>query len=158
MNRWILSSWLILIAILAVTAVWLRHDEQSSTSDQSVRIAAVAAATTSAEKLLSYRAGTVSADLHTSERLLAEPFKSKFASVMSTIVTSAKKGQISTSAVVSAAGVVKTSGRSHVVVLLFVNQNTTSGQSLTPKQQGSRIKVTVIKNGGRWLISELKAI
>lgn len=158
MKRWITAIGSLVVLALIVTAIWLYRDYKDGQADATARTQAVAAASTAAEATLSYAAGTASTDLTKSEVYLANPFKAQFVSLIPTIVKTATLGKISTSAVVAAAGVVRMIDPTHVVVLLFVNQNTTSGNSLQPVQQGSRVEVTMVKNNGRWLIANLKAI
>jgi Mce-associated membrane protein len=58
---------------------------------------------------------------------------------------------------VGAGGVVRVSG-DQVVVLLYVNQQSTSTQSATPKITQSRVEMTMQRVSGRWLVAGIRAL
>jgi hypothetical protein len=58
---------------------------------------------------------------------------------------------------VSAGGVERVHG-DEVVVLLYVNQQSTSTQSATPKVTQSRVEMTMNRVGGRWLVAGIEAL
>lgn len=158
MSRRILSAWIVVIVALSSAVLWLWLDRPPY-NDTRLREDVQTAAATAVETVLSYSATTVASDLATAEELTTGDFKKRLRATASDIVERATKGKISTSAVVSEVGVVSINSESEVTLLMFVNQNTTTKKSATtPRQQGTRLKVTMSKVGGRWLIARLDQI
>ena len=109
-------------------------------------------------KLLSYDFDT--AEAHFAEVLddLGGNFRGQFEEVGRTvIVPSALERKVVTSADVLESAVVD-SGTNDAVILLFLNQSTTSAESPETKLDGSRVRVHVERSDGRWLITELTPV
>ncbi|MGK2237491.1 MAG: Mce-associated membrane protein [Rhodococcus sp. (in: high G+C Gram-positive bacteria)] len=109
-------------------------------------------------KLLSYEFDT--AEKHFAEVLddLGGDFRGQFEEVSrSVILPSAVERKVVTTAEVLESAVVD-SGTDDAVVLLFLNQSTTSSESPETKLDGSRVRVHVERSGSRWLITELTPV
>ena len=109
-------------------------------------------------KLLSYDFDT--AEVHFAEVLddLGGDFRGQFEEVGRTvIVPSALERKVVTTAEVLESAVVD-SGTDDAVLLLFLNQSTTSAESPETKLDGSRVRVHVESSDGRWLITELTPV
>lgn len=45
-----------------------------------------------------------------------------------------------------------------VVVLMFVNQTTTSSRLERPQVDQNRVELTLVRTGGKWLVSQVKGL
>lgn len=109
-------------------------------------------------KLLSYDFDTAEAHFAEVSDELGGDFRGQFEEVGRTvIVPSAVERKVVTSADVLESAVVD-SGTDDAVILLFLNQSTTSAESPETKLDGSRVRVHVERSGGRWLITELAPV
>jgi Mce-associated membrane protein len=112
----------------------------------------VQAATDSTIKILSYRPDTVDRDLGAARDRLTGTFLDAYTSLTNDVVIpGAKQKQISAVATVPAAASVSAT-QNHAVVLVFVNQTIIVGND-APSSTASNVKVTLDKQGDRWLIS-----
>jgi len=139
---------------VAVVAGW---QARVAIADSSARSDALAAAKTRVPDLLSYESSTLAADLDRAASQTTGDFTTDYRKVLTDVVepTAAKQG-ISTSASVSAAGVVS-GDRDKVVVLVFLTQTTTAkgGRSSV---SGSRVEVTLKPVASGWKIAGLKPV
>jgi Mce-associated membrane protein len=119
---------------------------------------AVAAATSGVATVLSYDFNHLDADFHKAEGLLTPRFRKEYDKTTAAGVKPlAAKYKARSSAQVSVAGSVSTSV-DRVVVLVFVDQTVTNSQLAAPRLDRSRINVTLVKQGNRWLIDRLAPI
>lgn len=122
------------------------HDSQSA-STESVR-----AATDSTIAMLSYRPETVERDLAAARDRLSGSFKDSYTALThDVVIPGSRQKQISAVAVVPAAASVSAS-ETHAVVLVFVDQTISMGGD-PPSNTASRVRVTLDKFGGRWLVA-----
>lgn len=120
--------------------------------------AALKAASTSVPNILSYTPDTVMTELDEDTKLLTGSFKDDYRKLVTEVVgPAAVKGRVTTDAAVVADGVISSSDKA-AEVLLFVNVTTTSSESADPRISGSRLKITLKKVGGTWLISALEPV
>lgn len=120
---------------------------------------ALAAATARVPHLLGYEHATLAEDL---DRALAQTtgdFTDDYRTILDDVVEpTATKRSISTSASVSAAGVLPgQDSADRVVVLVFLNQSTSAGDS-GPTVTGSRVEVTMVRSGDHWKIAGLEPL
>lgn len=115
------------------------------------------AAVDSTIAMLSYRADTVDRDLPAVRDRLFGPFRDSYTSLIhDVVIPGAKEKNISATATVPAAASVSATPQ-HAVVLLFVNQSTTIGDS-PPTMTTSSVKVTLDHIGSRWLVSDFTPV
>lgn len=156
-DRWIRLATVVIIG-LAVVASALGvavHGEHVSSERQRQ---AKAAAASSVPAILSYRPTTVVSDLRRERTLLGQPFAAEFAALVhNDIAPKAKARGITTRATVVSNGVSVVDGRT-VTLLMFVNVATTERASKEPVVTGSRLKVTLRQDDGRWLITGLDPV
>jgi Mce-associated membrane protein len=121
-------------------------------------LAAEAAATRETRATLSYNYKTLKADYATAEAGLTARFRPSYVSTTTSSVSAAatKYHAVSTAAV-TAAGVSAASATS-ATVLVFADQTVTNTQLAHPRLDRSRIKVAMLKVGGKWLIDNLSPI
>jgi Mce-associated membrane protein len=151
----ILSLAGVLLALALAAVVNLQAHRAAATDD--ARAAALAAAKSRVPTLLSYDRATLEDDLARAVDQTTGSFSDDYKKILTDVVEpTAKRRGISTTASVSAAGVV--SGDSDkVVVLVFLTQTTTAaggGSSVT----GSRVEVTMEPSGGDWKIAGLEPV
>lgn len=129
------------------------HDRVTAAEDSAMK-----AARAHVVDVLSYDFPTVGKDMQRAEANLTGDFADDFTKMADDlIVPTARAKGIRTHAEVTSAGVVRSSA-DEVVVLLFVNQTTTSRQVPEPTLDGSRLEVTVERAGTGWLISRLRPL
>ena len=147
----------LLLAGLAASAV-LFYRVQDADAASSARREAVAAARSHAQAILSYDHRKLDADFARASKALTGKFKTDYARTTSTVVRpSATQYKVIVKAEVTAASVVQASAH-RAVVLLYVDQTTTSTRLEGPKVDLNRVRMTLVENDGNWLVSELDAL
>lgn len=145
----------VVVAVLAVGVGLLWNSDRGHDDEVDARADAVAAAKENVPKVLSYDFEVVDKQLETIEPLLTDPFKGEYSAFFTNnVVPAAKQQQIRTQTVIAAEAVVD-GDEDKVITLLFLNQETRTTAGPDPIYTGSRIRVTLEKRGGDWLISEL---
>lgn len=151
------------LVLLVAAAAFTTVQVQRAAGLADARSAALAAAKERVPALLGYDAATLDADLATAADQTTGGFRSDYGKILAEVVgpTAAQRG-ISTTAVVDAAGVVSGT-RDRVVVLLFLTQTTTTtkgegrGKGGT-SVSGSRVEVTMSRDGDQWRIAGLRPV
>lgn len=153
-----------LLVAVAVTAAAALAGVTSYQADRqgdlaSARQDALEAATTRVPDLLGYEHSSLSEDLERALEQTTGEFTDDYRSVLDGVVEpTARKRRISTSASVSAAGVVPDQDApDRVVVLVFLTQST-SAKGSAPTVTGSRVEVTMEKSGDQWKIAGLEPL
>jgi Mce-associated membrane protein len=142
--------------LTALAAVRMSHRHEI---DQA-RHEAVAAARSSVETVLSYDYRHLKTDFTDAESLLTPGFRKKYdRTTAAEVEPLAAKYRATSTAVIApgAAGAVSISA-GRAVVLVFVNQTVTNSQLAAPRLDRSRINVTLLRTGGRWLIDDLQPV
>lgn len=143
-----------LVAAAAVTAVGASNAQRADRAGHEARD--FAAETVS--QILSYDHRNVEQHFASVLDSLGGEFRPQFEEVShQVIVPSAQQRQVVTNADVVGSSVID-SRPDQAELLLFVNQSTTSAEQPNTKLDGSRVRVTVERIDGRWLITELKPI
>jgi Mce-associated membrane protein len=150
------------VAVLAVAAAALAAVAAARVSHRHAvdhaRDNATAAATSGVATVLSYDYRHLASDFHRAESLLTARFRKQYDKTTAAGVEPlARKYQARSSAQVSAAGSI-TASANRVVVLVFVDQTVTNSQLSAPRLDRSRIDVTLLRQGDRWLIDRLSPI
>jgi Mce-associated membrane protein len=147
-----------IVATLAVITAVAWGGVLWRSSVEQARENAVAAADSAVTALLSYNYQTVAQQVPDTQQLLTGQFKSDYAHLVnSALGPNAVRTQLRNKASVTASSVVSASP-GHVVVLLFVNQHLQSPDGAQPEIAGSRIEVTLDKQGGKWLVSNIEPV
>lgn len=141
-------------------AVWLyfkqyRPDEQT---DHAAAQAAVNAAKDGTVALLSYKPDTLDQDFAAAKSHLTGDFLNYYDEFTRQIVTpAAKEKAVTTTAQVVQAAVSEIHPNS-AVVLVFVNQSTTSKDRPDPSMAASSVLVSMTKVDGKWLITKFEPV
>lgn len=147
----------VIAVFLGAAAGYLKWRDTSTRDSQRAAITSVQAATEGTIAMLSYRADSVETDLEAASARLTGSFHDAYTSLIrDVVIPGAKQQRISAVASVPAAASVSASG-SHAVVVVFVNQTTTVGDS-APTNTTSSVQVTLDRVGDRWLISEFTPV
>ena len=161
-RRWRLSvvlplALLALSAAAAASVYWfLYRPDQMTDADAQQQV--IAAAKEGTEAVLSYSPENLDQSLATAKSHLTGGFLDEYSTFTDEVVRPAvtQRG-VKTEANVARAAVSQMDpGRAQV--LIFVNQLTTSKERPSPALATSSVMVTMVENGGRWLISEFKPI
>ncbi len=137
---------------IAMGAGYLKWQGSSLGDSQRWAAETVRAATDSTVAMLSYRYDTVERDLGAARDRLTGQMKDSYTGLThDVVIPGSKQKQISATATVPAAASVSASAN-HAVVLVFVDQTVTIGND-PPTNTASRVRVTLDKVGGRWLIA-----
>jgi len=143
--------------LLAIVAAFFKWQSGSIRADDIARIDSVAAAKDSTVALLSYQPDNVENTLAAASDRLTGTFRDSYTQLTKDVVIpGAKEKHISATATVPAAASVSATP-THAVVLVFVNQTTVVSTS-PPTDTASAVRVTLDKDGDRWLISAFDPI
>lgn len=163
--RWCGRRWgSVVIAVLLVLSAggaggvywWIYRPDQQTNAVAEKQ--AVDAAKEGTVALLSYAPDSLDKDLSNAKSHLTGEFLTYYSQFTDTIVKPAasKKGVKTEANVVRAA--VAEMHPDRAVVLVFVNQVTTSKDRPEPALATSAVMVSMVKNSGHWLISEFKPV
>ena len=143
--------------ILAVGSGYLKWQVDSARDAQSAEVQSVRAATENTIAILSYRPDDADKELTAARDRLAEPFKDQYTKLITDVVIpGARQKQISAIATVPAAAPLSTTA-DHAVVLVFIDQSIVIGTD-APTTTSSTVRVTLDKDGDRWLISQFEPV
>jgi Mce-associated membrane protein len=148
----------IVVLVLAVLTglLWYQDKRYEQTAD--ARTAAMSTAASSVVKLLSYNFRTIDRQVAETQGMITGKFKDDYAAlVKNTVAPSAKDKQIAIQTAIADNAVVSSS-TDQVVLLMFVNQQSESLLKPDAVLTGSRIRVTLLNEQGKWLISELTPV
>ena len=143
--------------LLAIGAGVLKFMDSGVRDSNVARDESMQVAKDSTVALLSYKPDTVEQQLTAARDRLTGDFRNEYTDLTNNVVIpGAKEKKISAVASVpGAASVSANPGRA--VVLLFVNQTVTVGDSV-PTDTASSVRITLEKTGDRWLISEFEPV
>jgi Mce-associated membrane protein len=147
-----------LLAVLVVASVataaclfFLQYRPDSRTDDDAA--AALDAASRGTVALLSYAPDTLDRDLDTAKSFLTGDFLSYYSQFTQQVVApAAKQKSVRTTATVVRAAVSE-QRQDEAVVLVFINQSTTSAEKPDPALAASSVRVTLRKADSAWRIS-----
>jgi Mce-associated membrane protein len=149
---------LVAVALLLLVAVGvLGWQVQQSRDVEEARETARAAAQNAVVAVLSYDHRTMADDVAEAERLSTGAFLEQYRSATTGLSEQAEAGQVVVTARVVHASVQDvTDGR--VAVLLFVDQTTDRADLEEPRVEQSRVRLTMQREDGRWLVAELESL
>lgn len=154
-----LTAVLAVLALLAVAGaglLWTRVRDDRST--EAARTAALDAAVSAAPVVLSYDSAHLDQDFAVAEQRLTGSFKAQYATTTATVVKpTAAQVKAKVNADVVAASVVS-ARPDQVVVLLFVDQTTTSTKVQGPRRDLNRVRMTLVRVQGEWKVSGIAAL
>ncbi|WP_051341928.1 hypothetical protein [Pseudonocardia spinosispora] len=120
---------------------------------------ALTAAQRSVTELLSYDYRSLPRDLAERQSLVAGRFSGDYTGLLTTVIApAATRTQLLTRASVGTAGIADNQGTDEVTVVMFVNQTTRSAATPDPQLVNTRLRVTMVHQDGRWLVSDLQPV
>ena len=135
--------------------------ERDALEAEQARTAAAAAAKQAVEDVLSYDYRTVDDDITRARSEATGEFAAQYAASAERLADQAQQSRAIVQATASAPAVVAAAG-DQVVVLLFVDQASVKqlkdAESPSTRIDRSRVRVTMSRVDGRWLISQLAAL
>ncbi len=153
----LLSSLAVALVVVAVFLTLTQLSLNRSDSLNSARSSALAAAQSYAVDLASYNYQHLDQDFG---KVLAEStptFKQNFTQSSEALRTTLVRYDASASASVVAAGLVSAT-TSRAVVLVFLNQTVYNTLQKSKPTTESRVEITLLRSGGRWLIDEVSLL
>lgn len=148
---------LVTLGVGAATAfVWL--DVQEKSQSESARRSGLDASRDAARQLFSYDYRTLDKNFSVGRALTTGGFRTDYDKTTTKVVADvAKRYKAVVKANVVNAGVVRASP-DEVVTIVYVNQVTTSTQVTGEKVDLSRVRMTLVRSGGRWLVTKVDAL
>jgi Mce-associated membrane protein len=140
----------LLLAALIVTKLQLHHQD----SLNSERDSAVTAAKTYADDVATYNYETLSSDFGRVEAESTPGFRKSFEKSSAALAKVLTEYKATATAVAIDAGVSSISS-TQAVVLVFINQSVSNTAQKSTSSDESRVKVTLERSGGKWLLAHL---
>ena len=141
------------------TATFLLYQRVEQASEvESARQSAIDAARTRLPQLLSYDYHTLDKDLAGARAGTTGAFRDQFAELTTKVVApAAQQRQIVTRTTVTGASVVSAEPN-RVVLLVFLDQVTQTRADPSSRIDGARVRATLQRQDGQWLVSELTPV
>lgn len=148
----------VVVLVFVVLVGWLGYGTIQDAAAESARTEAVAAAEEQAVAMLAYDFDNVDEQTAAAADGLTGDFRDEYMNLMQNIIApGAKEKSISVQVSVQASSVVSADA-DHAVTLLFLNQITTSSENPEAVSSGSRVRVELENQDGRWLVNRLTPI
>lgn len=160
-GRWVRGLAYRVLPLLAVVLaaasvfVYMRYVYAPQRTD-TARVESVQAARDGVEKLLTYQPDQVRQQLTDARALTTGSFRSDYAAMTQGVIVGAEQNHISAVTKAPAAASMSASP-DHAVVLVFINQTVVVGDQ-TPTATPTSVKVTLDREGGKWLISGFETV
>ncbi|MFF2086869.1 h domain protein [Nocardia sp. NPDC058176] len=145
---------LIAAIVLGVSGyqIW-QHDRT-----EQARTDAMSAASSTVSAMFTYESATVDTELPKAADGLTESFRNDYLQLINeAIAPGAKEKQLAVKATTQAEGVVEADPE-RAVVLLYLNQLTTSKDTPDGTTSGSRVRVSLEKADDRWLVAQVTPV
>jgi Mce-associated membrane protein len=143
---------------LVLTAALVAMRARGADRTETARSAAQAAAESDAVDLLSYDYRHLDRDFARARSHLTGKFAADYTTTTNrTVRPLAPQVHAVVKATVASSSVVQAS-QNHVVVLLFVNQTTTSTRLDAPRTDLNRVRITMARVGSGWKVSKVAAL
>ncbi|WP_329113381.1 hypothetical protein [Streptomyces sp. NBC_01353] len=150
---------LVLLAVAATAALGWQYREAERTTQ--ARTAALAAAHKAAPAILSYDYRHLDRDFAAARTHLTGPFLEEYDKTTKTVVAPTAKqyrGVVKATVATPTSVSVISASPHKAVILLFMNQLTTSTQVTTPRLDLNRVRMTLIHSPQGWKVSALDAL
>ncbi|MFE3545941.1 h domain protein [Nocardia sp. NPDC059177] len=141
-------------AVLGVSGyqIWQQDRTEQARAD------AMSTAGRTVSAMFTYESATVDTELPKAADGLTAEFREDYLKLITeAIAPGAKEKQLTVKATTQAEGVVEADPE-HAVVLLYLNQLTTSKDTPDGTSSGSRVRVTLDKSDDRWLVAQVTPV
>ncbi|RMI28306.1 h domain protein [Nocardia stercoris] len=147
---------LVVVAAVCGGLVWWKHHEDSQLA--SARKDSLTAARKTVEAMFTYDFHTVDTELPKAGDGMTASFRSDYKKLVDgAIAPGAKEKQLTVQATSQAAGIIS-ADNNRAVVLLYLNQVTTSKDNPQNTVTPSRVRVNLDHDNGRWLVAGVTPI
>ncbi len=146
----------IIALVLATASGVLRWLTVSQNESDTARVESVQAAKDITAQMLSYETETVDQQLTAARDRMTGNFRGTYTAMINEVIPAAHAQRIAAVADVLEAGTA-TAKPDRVELVLFVNQSVQVGDEM-PKKHPSVARVTMVKDGGQWLMSEYEPV
>ncbi|MEV6389734.1 h domain protein [Nocardia xishanensis] len=148
----------VLTAVSLVVTSYFGYRYWDQERGEKARTEVVDVASRSVAAMFTYDYNTVDKELPKAADALSPEFREDYLKLINqAIAPGAKEKQLTVNATTQAGGVVEASS-DRAVVLLFLNQVTTSKENAQGTTTGSRVRVTLEREDSRWLIDAVTPI
>ncbi|MFE9784415.1 h domain protein [Nocardia salmonicida] len=148
------AAGLIAALVLGVSGYQLWQQDKT----EQARTDAMSTASRTVSAMFTYEPATVDTELPRAADNLTESFRAEYLKLIEqAIAPGAKEKQLTVKATTQAEGVVSADPEK-AVVLLYLNQLTTSKDATEGTTSGSRVRVSLDKADNRWLVSQVTPV
>ncbi|SFB28961.1 Mce-associated membrane protein [Amycolatopsis marina] len=147
----------LLIAVVLGGAVFVAVRYLSLRSTETARAEALGAATEFATNLSSYDFNDLEGNFSGVTENATGRFAEQYSQVGANLTELIKQHKAVSEGTVLAAGAVEAED-DHAVVLLFVDQTITNTNSPQPRVDRNRMRMTLVRQDGRWLVDDVKLL
>ncbi|MGA4788141.1 twin-arginine translocation pathway signal [Nocardia sp. AB354] len=145
-------------SVVAATSLYFTQYRPDQQTDDDAQRAAIAAASNGSVAILSYAPDTLDHDLTAARSFLTGDFLTYYGQFTQQVVApAAKQKAVKTSAAVVRSAIEQIRPDS-AVVLVFINQTTTTSDKPDPSMTSSSVKVSLSHIDGKWLISSFDPV
>ncbi|MGB8652817.1 MAG: hypothetical protein WCD35_19385, partial [Mycobacteriales bacterium] len=154
----VLGALVVVLAVLTAFLAYQVHDTSGRAPVVRSREEALDAARSAARLVFSYDYRHLDKDFKAGRATTTGDFQKEYDKTTSRLVDDvAPRYKAVVIADVSDASVVSSS-QDRVVTLVFLDQQSTSSLSATPKITQSRLEMTMVRKGDAWLVSKIRAL
>jgi Mce-associated membrane protein len=154
----IVTAALIVVLGFVAANVWLFTIRSANSSVERARVAALAVARTRIPSMLSYSYNDISSYVAHAPANTTGDFRKDFTQLVTSVIEPAAKQQhITTKATVKSVGIID-AHKNSVVVLVMIDQTTTSDSAKGGRIDGSRVRVTMLRAGNTWLVDDMTPV
>ncbi|MFD9551345.1 h domain protein [Nocardia salmonicida] len=148
------AAGLVAAIVLGVSGYQLWQQDKT----EQARTDAMSTASRTVSAMFTYEPATVDTELPRAADNLTESFRAEYLKLIEqAIAPGAKEKQLTVKATTQAEGVVSADAEK-AVVLLYLNQLTTSKDAPEGTTSGSRVRVSLDKADNRWLVSQVTPV
>lgn len=160
-RRGLLPALVVLVVLLAALVGFLARLSVTTRGTDPLELQrrdALAAARASSRLIFSYDYRHLAQDFAAGRAFTTGAFRTEYDTTTTKLVTDVAQRYKGVAVADVSAAAVETSSKNHVVALVFLNQQSSSTIQTTPKISQSRLEMTLVRTGGHWLVSGVKAL
>ncbi|MEU6560789.1 hypothetical protein [Nocardia nova] len=146
-------STLAVASVVAATTLYFTEYRTDQQTDDSAQKAVSAAASNGSVAILSYAPDTLDHDLGNAKSFITGDFATYYGQFTDQVVAPAAKDKAVKTAATVVRSAVQEMRPDSAVVLVFINQTTTTKDKPDPSMTSSSVKVSLRRVGGEWKIS-----
>lgn len=160
-RKGLLPALVVLVVLLAVLVGFLGRLSVTTRGADPLELQrrdALAVARASSRVIFSYDYRHLAQDFAAGRVFTTGAFRTEYDTTTTKLVTDVAQRYKGVAVADVSAAAVETSSNNNVVVLVFLNQQSSSTIQTTPKISQSRLEMTLVRIGGHWLVSGVKAL